>query len=357
MAIERNFSWGLVGLLGCGVLATGALPAHKARHQGYLSYRQFQSQPLAMTLPTVPRSMVQSPPASESQPITTEAEWPRGLLKALYRKLAWNPSPNFPVSRAKMVQKVAQALDVVGPARSYVVPHALALYWMYGSSLQQTTSLVPVSWAAFLAGMERRHRPYRSIAGPFSYGPEIPLRVPGFDAWTIAVASRPLTLRRRDFLSAIIVVLHQNRLWIFFSGEPKDLVAPYARVPSQLVPKPPDSVACSSAQAMRIIRSDFEPVFSEQHLKAGDVVRLYHGHRRALKTWLRKEWQRLDSVAYGYNGSTAYGGPSLHDVHGVLWGELRLSTEPTVKPQAGIYLMAGRHGWVAIAAGANDNQG
>lgn len=345
--------WGVVaiGLPSCVSAANGA------RSRGYLTYQQFRSAVFTLNLPVVPASMVPVPPRSRPLSVESIRQWPYGLLAALGSRFGFTLAPGR--TRPELTKNLLDELGQLGPARVYTLPHAMGVYWMYGQLLQRKSSLVPVSWVPFLDRMERLHRPYRPVRGPIHFSSALlPPRVPGFQSWAVAAyGRRPSLLLRSFYLWSIILVVHQNRLWEFFAGEPKDLIAPFSRVPTGLVPPPHDAVAIPADDTALVVRREFSGAFARFGLRDGSAVRIYHGPPERMRAWVRTEWNRLDSAAYGYDGGgTAYAGPSLHQQGGVLWGELQSDRNPTPRSQAGLYLIVNRQGWVAVAAGADVNR-
>jgi len=361
------------------VTLTGASPSFPAIHptKPTLTLKMFQTRQISLRLPVVPTSIVAAPPKSHTQGVETQL--PTSVLRAIY----YHGSPNFGPPRGlgpdPRRTTIVENLDRdLGPARVYSLPYDLALYWAYGGSLRLCTLAgfcalghVPPGLRPFIQGMERQHRPYRTVR---SGGPplSLPSRLPASSSWTLVQYST-----RLPYLPHIILVLHRHTVWILFSGYPKAIVTPGVKVPETLVPAPPHAIVESDRTRTTAVVQHFGTLFAadtalplgyktmagvertiQPHFPRNTFIRVYHGSPRWMQVWFRDESQFLTEPDGGGGGAIARG-----TWKGIRWIALNWSG-PRVNPEGDgafdppgsnwlLWIFVTPQGWAAIAAGPN----
>jgi hypothetical protein len=322
-----------------------------------LTLAQFQKQRFALTLPVVPRAMVPSPPRSRDAGTVKPSNLPYSLLYALYRKNQGiaNLKPLARPTRTQMEQALIM-FGALGPARTFTTPNRLAIYWAFGNALTHPNDLVPASWVNFLFHMGQVHRPYHTVRGRFRFPPPLPIQVPQPNTWTIISYGAGPNYGKMPYLFGLWFIIHQNTVWILFTGEPKDLVASYARVPTSVISAPPRAEATAPNQVPAVLNREFPKLFPHLGLRPDSAVRLYRGSPRSLATWITHQSARLDSPVLGYSGIGPVSGTVFQGTwHKMRWEEFTFHIRPTPEPQASLWILSAKNGFVAVAAGANQN--
>lgn len=307
-----------------------------------MTFASFRHQQFALSLPLVPQTMVAAPPESHIQAPLAVSDWPRGLRYALYRQAA--KADGIPPARHPSAEAMARILPDFGPARVYRMSHDLATYWAYGDWLDRAGDRVALDWVPYLFRMERIHRPYPAVRGVLSVPPKPPAVVPSKNQWLVVAYQPYMNQKQLPYLSGIDLVIHEDTVWIFFRGEPKDRAELSAPVPTSLVP-PPSGVASVPAQQIAPdLTQHFAGLDPDVRIpgKPRDL-RLYHGARDALMAWMTDQAQRLDTPALGYTDYTG-----LLNWGGATWAILSFSRIKTNRPETTLWMVVTQQGWAAL---------
>ena len=350
----RRLWWILATVIGSLVLQVGLLgidlSATPSTHS-VLTMKEFQRRPFSMTLPVVPTSIVAAPP--KSRPHGVETQLPAQLLRAL-------DSHGFPG---------ADIGSDIGPARVYTVPNRQAIFWAFGSVILQAQHTpnppicsdphrpclpsqprVPVGWQKFIRLMSRHSRIVRAVRGTLGGLPSLPKTVPNASAWTVvAYHHAPTPNFKRvhlPYFRGVFIVIHQNMVWILLSGLPKDIVAPHARVPTQLIPAPRKAKAIPISQISSALSRHFPQRLTQTFpIRVNVNIRLYDGSSTRMLAWLWNQYHRLNTYQLGYNGGDRYG-----VWRGMHWAYLEFALGATPTPHAGIWIFVTPSGWAGIVA-------